>query len=148
MGKRRKARELVLQALYAFELSGEEIGIVLEQLPELEGVSTDVRQFASTLATKTVEHLKRIDEIISRNVQRWELSRIAVVDKNILRLAICELLYFADIPQKVSINEAIELAKIFSTKESGGFVNGILDAVAGLHGSGGDTSPGDEHIPG
>jgi transcription antitermination factor NusB len=148
MGKRRKARELVLQALYALELSGEDIGTVLEQLPELDAVSADVRQFANALATKTVSHLDQIDEIISQNVQRWELSRIAVVDKNILRFAICELLYFPDIPQKVSINEAIELAKIFSTKESGRFVNGILDSVAGLHGSGGDASLGGEQTQG
>ena len=134
MGKRRKARELALQVLYAFELSGDPIDEILEGIPERGAVSSEVAQFAGSLSRKTVQHLAEIDQVIARKVQRWELSRIAVVDKTILRLAICELLHFPDIPQKVSINEAIELAKIYSTRESGRFVNGILDSVAGLHG--------------
>jgi len=134
MGKRRKARELALQVLYAFELSGDPVDKILEGVPDQGTVSREVGEFAASLSRKTVQHLAQIDEVITRKVQRWELSRIAVVDKTILRLAICELLYFPDIPQKVSINEAIELAKIYSTRESGRFVNGILDSVAGLHG--------------
>jgi N utilization substance protein B len=134
MGRRRKARELVLQALYAFEISGEGMESVLGDVFERQKPPADIVEFTTALATKTVEHLAEIDEIIVQKVQRWELSRIALVDKNLLRLAICELLYFPDIPQKVSINEAIELAKIYSTAESGRFVNGILDSVAGLHG--------------
>lgn len=134
MGRRRKARELVLQALYAFELSGEGMVRVLEDVLERQKPPADIAEFTTALVSKTVEHVAEIDKIISQKVQRWELSRIAVVDKNLLRLAICELLYFDDIPQKVSINEAIELAKIYSTAESGRFVNGILDSVAGLHG--------------
>jgi len=138
MGKRRKARELALQVLYAFELSGDPVDEILKNVPDGEAVSREIGEFAALLSRKTVEHLARIDEVISQKVQRWELSRIAVVDKSILRLAICELLHFPDIPQKVSINEAIELAKTYSTKESGRFVNGILDSVAGLHGGAGD----------
>ena len=134
MGRRRKARELVLQALYAFEISGEGMERVLEDVLERQKPPADITEFTTALVSKTVEHVAEIDEIIAQKVQRWELSRIAVVDKNLLRLAICELLYFDDIPQKVSINEAIELAKIYSTAESGRFVNGILDSVAGLHG--------------
>jgi N utilization substance protein B len=134
MGRRRKARELVLQALYAFEISGEGIESVLGDVLERQKPTEDIVEFTTALATKTVEHIAEIDEMIAQKVQRWELSRIAVVDKNLLRLAICELLYFDDIPKKVSINEAIELAKIYSTAESGRFVNGILDSVAGLHG--------------
>jgi len=134
MGKRRKARELALQVLYAFELSGDPIDQILSGIPDRGSVSPEIGEFAASLSERTVQHLAEIDEIITRKVQRWELSRIAVVDKTILRLAICELLYFPDIPQKVSINEAIELAKIYSTRESGRFVNGILDSVAGLHG--------------
>jgi transcription antitermination factor NusB len=136
MGKRRKARELALQALYAFELSGDPIDRILAGIPDRGSVSREIEEFAVSLSSRTVQHLAEIDQVIARKVQRWELSRIAVVDKTILRLAICELLYFPDIPQKVSINEAIELAKIYSTKESGRFVNGILDSVAGLHGGG------------
>jgi len=134
MGKRRKARELALQVLYAFELSGDPIDTILSEIPDQGTVPPEVGEFAASLSRKTVQHLDQIDEVIIQKVQRWELSRIAVVDKTILRLAICELLYFPDIPQKVSINEAIELAKIYSTRESGRFVNGILDSVAGLHG--------------
>jgi len=134
MGKRRKARELVLQALYAFEISGERMEVILANILDRQKLPPDVTEFTTLLANRTVEHLQGIDTIIAQKVRRWELSRIAVVDRNILRLAICELLHFADIPQKVSINEAIELAKIYSTAESGRFVNGILDSVAGLHG--------------
>jgi N utilization substance protein B len=134
MGKRRKARELVLQALYAFEISGERMEVILANILNRQKLPPDVAEFTALLANRTVEHLQGIDAIIAQKVRRWELSRIAVVDRNILRLAICELLHFADIPQKVSINEAIELAKIYSTAESGRFVNGILDSVAGLHG--------------
>jgi len=140
MGKRRKARELALQALYAFELSGEEIATVLQDLLARYDPSADVAQFSTLLATRTVQYLEEIDQVISQKVQRWELSRIAMVDKNLLRLAICELLHFPDIPQKVSINEAIELAKVYSTGQSGRFVNGILDSVAGLYGGKGEGS--------
>jgi transcription antitermination factor NusB len=135
MGKRRKARELVLQALYAFEISGEQLEVILADILERQKPPPDVAEFATLLANKTVEHLQEIDQLIAQKVKRWELSRLAVVDRNILRLAICELFHFADIPQKVSINEAIELAKLYSTTESGRFVNGILDSIAGLHGS-------------
>jgi N utilization substance protein B len=134
MGKRRKARELVLQVLYAFEISGEPIEAVLAEALDRQRPPSDVAEFTTLLVTKTVENLREIDELIAQKVRRWELSRIAVVDRNILRLAICELLHFEDIPQKVSINEAIELAKMYSTTESGRFVNGILDSVAGLRG--------------
>lgn len=134
MGKRRKARELALKVLYASEISGERIKEVLEDLLGRQKLPPDVAEFTTLLATRTDDHLLEIDQLIAQKVQRWELSRIAVVDRNILRLAICELLYFPDIPQKVSINEAIELAKTYSTKESGRFVNGILDSVAGLYG--------------
>lgn len=136
MGKRRKARELALQVLYAYELSGNPVDSILERIPDRGKISPEIGEFAASLSRQTVQHLAEIDEVIARKVQRWELSRIAVVDKTILRLAICELFYFPDIPQKVSINEAIELAKIYSTRESGRFVNGILDSVAGLHGGG------------
>lgn len=135
MGKRRKARELVLQVLYALEISGGRIEAVLADVLDRQRPPPDVAEFTTLLATRTVGHLREIDGLIAQKVKRWELSRIAVVDRNILRLSICELLHFPDIPQKVSINEAIELAKTYSTKESGRFVNGILDSIAGLHGS-------------
>ena len=73
--------------------------------------------------------MEKIDEEITKHAQHWDISRVALIDKNIMRMAICELLYFPDIPSKVSINEAIELAKKYSTDESAGFVNGILNAI-------------------
>ncbi len=141
MGKRRKARELVLQILYACEISGEPREVILRDVLDRHRPPPDVAEFTTTLATETIDHLKEIDALIAQNVERWELSRIAVVDRNILRMAICELRFFSDIPQKVSINEAIELAKTYSTSESGRFVNGILDSIAGLHGREGRTAP-------
>jgi len=89
----------------------------------------EVRQFASDLINGTLENLERIDNIIREHATNWKLDRIALVDKNILRLAIHELLYRDDIPPAVTINEAVEIAKKFSTPRSGKFVNGILDKV-------------------
>jgi N utilization substance protein B len=130
MGKRRKARELVLKALYCWEISkgkSEEIYNDLLSKTELDPPS---KLFSADLFKKTVQNQKEIDAIIRENVQHWDFSRIAVVDKNILRMGICELLYLDDIPVKVSIDEAIELAKKYSSEDSGSFVNGVLDAIA------------------
>jgi transcription antitermination factor NusB len=89
----------------------------------------DVIEFAKSLVQGVVENQSRIDTAIENSAQNWELARIATVDRNIMRQAIYELLFRSDIPPKVSINEAIELGKKFSTANSGGFINGILDRV-------------------
>lgn len=130
MGKRRKARELVLKALYCWEISEgkpEEIYNDLLSKTELDPPS---ELFSADLFEKVIENQEEIDKLIRGNVQHWDFSRIAVVDKNILRMSICELLYLDDIPVKVSIDEAIELAKKYSSEDSGSFVNGVLDAIA------------------
>ena len=90
-----------------------------------------MRLFADPLIRGTVEHLTELDATIAKHAKNWELHRFAAVDRNILRLAIFEMLYRDDIPPVVSINEAVDIAKKFSTQDSGKFVNGILDKVKG-----------------
>lgn len=127
--KRRYVRERVLQALYALELSKEPLEFVLAQLLADLQKETETYAFARDLITKVVEEANELDARIRKRVANWEFNRIAIVDRLILRMCICELLYFEDIPPKVSINEAIEIARRFSTDKSDKFVNGVLDSV-------------------
>lgn len=128
MKSRREARELALRIMYAFELSGNPLDVVLEQI--FPGVSREsYHQFALDLVNRTVRMRDWIDGVIKEHVEKWELERIAVLDRIILRLAVCELYFFDDIPLKVTVNEAIEIAKKYSTEKSDKFVNGVLDAV-------------------
>jgi N utilization substance protein B len=132
IGKRRHARELAVQFLYQFDLSGggdlEETLRYFWQTAE-QDISPATRKFAEELARGAVAHRAVIDEKISRYAEHWQLHRIAAVDRNILRLAIYEMLFRDDIPPVVSINEAVDIAKKYSTGESGAFVNGILDRL-------------------
>ncbi len=126
--KRRLVRERVLQILYAYSMNKES----LESL--VNGVLSDVsdksdRDFANDLVNRVLIHKDELEKMIKQRVDNWELNRIALIDKILLQMGICELLYFPDIPPKVSINEEIEIAKIYSTAGSGKFINGILDAV-------------------
>ena len=130
MGKRREARELVLKSLYCWEISESKPEEVFSDLASQIELDNSSKLFSRELFKKVIEHQKEIDELIKENVQHWDFSRIAVVDKNILRIGICELLYLDDIPIKVSLDEAIELAKKYSSEDSGSFVNGVLDAIA------------------
>ena len=128
MFKRRIVRERVLQILYAFELNSES----LQSLTE--GILSDLtdavdRKFANDLVNRVVIHSNELDLKIKERVDNWEMGRIALIDKLLLRMGICELFYFPDIPPKVSINECIEIAKVYSTAGSGKFINGILDAI-------------------
>jgi len=129
-GKRRIARELAVQFLYQFDVSG---GSMEEALPLFwqtqAEVGEDGRRFAEELVHGVVERRAAIDERIAKYTENWDLPRIAAVDRNILRLAMYEMLYRDDIPPVVSINEAVDIAKKFSTRESGAFVNGILDRL-------------------
>ena len=132
MGKRRKARELALQILFQIDVGKLEPGEALSsfwsnQVPNIE---KEVREFATQLVEGTRENLETIDTLISKNAENWTIQRIANVDRNILRSAIYEILYRPEIPDKVTINEAIELAKKYSSVESYQFVNGILDKIA------------------
>ena len=127
--RRRIVREKVVQALYAYELSGDSVDHVVKTILEPLHENKGSYQFARHLVKKTIEHAGDLDIIIRAKVTNWDFKRIAVLDRLILRMGICELLFFRDIPPKVSMNEAIELAKLFSTERSGQFINGVLDSV-------------------
>jgi len=154
MGKRREARERAVQFLFQYDLNPpDDLEVALEQfwnsqraaaiagekgaatwgqemeLPPPTADETAVRLFADPLIRGTIQDRDIIDEHIRRHAKNWELHRIATVDRNILRLAIYEMLYREDIPPVVSINEAVDIAKKFSTQDSGKFVNGILDKI-------------------
>ncbi len=132
MGIRHDSRELALQFLYQQDVNSRYPGDVEKAFTDfwkMEEHDSTVRAFAETLAKSVVQHREELDLKIKAYAKNWDFHRIAVVDRNILRLAIYELLFREDIPPVVSINEAIELAKKFSTEDSGRFVNGILDRV-------------------
>ena len=127
--RRRLTREKVLQVLYAYELSKEPIaGIIENVLGELKSQKEDFA-FATKLVQTVLQHQEEIEKFIKVKVAHWEFDRIAVIDRMLLRMGIAELLYFNDIPPKVTINESIEVAKNYSTEKSGKFVNGVLDAI-------------------
>jgi N utilization substance protein B len=129
MDRRTRARELAMQLLYQLDIQGSDL---LERLGEflIESDPDDfVRKLARDWAKATWENLERCDELIAASTIQWKLSRLSSVDKSILRLAVYQLKFCPDIPPKVVINEAIELAKKFSTAQSPAFVNGVLDAV-------------------
>jgi len=131
--KRTRARELALQALYQLDLRGEDF------LEEIEGFIRDEESdpsstdFARRLVAGVVEQRDTLDAIIREVAQNWDIARMAVIDRNVLRLASFEIVHCEDIPPKVSINEAIELGKRYSTQNSGGFINGILDRIKNQH---------------
>ncbi len=126
---RRRAREFALQACYAHELSGNPPEQIVGEVINTQDEAGAVLEFAAALFRRTVAENSFFDMLIRRKAVNWEFNRIAIMDKLILRLALSEFLYFPDIPPKVTIDEAIEIAKKFSTEKSGRFVNGILDAV-------------------
>jgi transcription antitermination protein NusB len=128
-GSRRRGREIALQGLYALELSGEPVAKVLRDVLSFHEEDAVIRDFARNVVLKATEHHDELDGHIQRHVTNWDFDRIAIIDRIILRMAICEFLYFFDIPPKVSIDEAIEMSKLYSTDQSGRFVNGILDSV-------------------
>ena len=130
MGKRRRARELALQILFQLDSGQENLKETLKTFWFLHRHPREMKEFANRLAEGTRENLKAIDEKIVHCAKHWEIERMAVVDRNILRLGAYEILYCPDIPIKVSLNEAIELAKKFSTEKSSQFVNALLDRIA------------------
>lgn len=133
MISRRFARELTMQALYQFEIAEHDkqkiLDFVLSKVKE-ENNASEIKDFIKENFLGTVENLIFIDELIRKKSKNWHFDRINKVDKSILRLAIYELFFRPDIPESVSINEAIEIAKKYSTKDSSKFINGILGAVA------------------
>lgn len=145
MGKRRKAREHTLCILYQMEFRGEGPGQILEEYISSHKFSEEVKSFIHDEVRGVWDHLKPIDKLIGEYSQHWSLPRISVVDKNILRIAIYEMLFCKDIPEKVSINEAVEIAKKYGAKDSGRFVNGVLDKIKeNLKKKPGKPLPGDK----
>jgi N utilization substance protein B len=130
MINRRHVRETVLQALYALKLSGDSVQYITDSIiKDALGTEKEARRFAEKLFFITLENENELEEVIIKHIQNWEFQRLALVDRLILKMSLCEFLYFEEIPTKVTINEAIEIAKKFSTAKSGRFVNGILDAA-------------------
>lgn len=131
MGHRRKAREYALQILYQLDLNPDAVlEEVLEEFWSRKGADPAMREFTNLLVRGTLSHREEVDQQIQIWSEHWRLDRISVVDRNILRMAIFELFYVPDVPVRVTINEAIEIAKRYGERESAAFVNGILDRVA------------------
>lgn len=135
MGTRRKAREAALQFLFQDDFSAE-TQLSLDGIEErfelfcgLYQVSRKAREYTLALLCQTLEHLESIDELIRENAKNWRLERISITDRNLLRLAVSEMVYSSDVPHQVAINEAVEIAKRYGSDDSPAFVNGILDAV-------------------
>src|SRR5204863_4099238 len=130
MGTRRRAREVALQFLYQLDLQGEDDPVPHEQeFWARHALSGEARTFAETLVRGAKTNQAKIDQVIEQYTENWVLERMAVVDRNILRVAVYEILCTAEVPAKVVINEAIEIAKKFGTKESSRFINGVLDRI-------------------
>ena len=125
---RRIVREKVLQILYAFEMNNDSLQLLVSDILR-EVTDESDKFFAEELIRKVLSNIEELDTRIIQRVTNWEMNRIALIDKILLRMGICELLHFPDIPPKVSINESIEIAKEYSTSGSAKFINGILDAV-------------------
>jgi transcription antitermination factor NusB len=127
--QKRKAREIVVKALYEMEMGGLDQGEVGENISR-KCRRPEIKEFALRLLGVTLDHLQAVDDIIVKVAENWDIERMAVIDRNLLRMGIAEILFLDDVPEKVTINEAIEIAKKFSTEKSGKFVNGVLDKVA------------------
>jgi transcription antitermination factor NusB len=133
MKKRTRGRELALQFLYQLDLVGPELIDEASEFLASQETDRETRAFALELIQGTQEHLPDLNRVIGEVAQNWDIARMAVIDRNVLRLATYELLHKSDIPPKVAINEAIELGKRYSTQNSGAFINGILDKIKSSH---------------
>ncbi|HYA01792.1 MAG TPA: transcription antitermination factor NusB [Syntrophobacteria bacterium] len=129
MARRRRSREMAVKVLYQADMSGVSIAEAFQLYCAHFGGSEEKREFAKELLDGVQAHLDEINGLISRSSENWRLERMSLVDRNILRLAIYEILCRPDIPTKVSINEAVEIGKKFGSEESGAFINGILDRI-------------------
>jgi N utilization substance protein B len=130
MGRRRKAREVALQFLYQLDLHGADDPLPFAaEFWARHPVDRETREFAEALVAGTKQNQGKLDALIGQCAEHWDLARMAVVDRNLLRIAVYELLWCSAVPPKVAINEAIEIAKKFGTAESSRFVNGVLDRV-------------------
>ena len=129
MSARRKARELTLKALYAYDISGTDPEQISNDIISPSLIKPEAKKFSESLFFKVIQNMKEVDNLIKGHAKSWDFSRIASIEKNILRMGICEFLFFDDIPSTISIDEAIELAKKYADKDSKKFVNAVLDSV-------------------
>ena len=129
MHPRRLAREGILGVLYALELTGETKEKVLDDLFIRNSYDGETKVFITELYSNIVDNKIWAEQLISDNLDNWKLERVATLDQLIMRIAVNEIYFNDDIPPKVSISEAIEIAKFYSTEDSAGFVNGVLDAI-------------------
>jgi N utilization substance protein B len=128
MGNRRQARELALQVLFQWDIHGK-AGFWLEDFWERHAAAPEVRAFAERVVNGVVAERAELDTLLDAYAANWKVSRMPIVDRNILRAAVYELIWMPDVPAKVTVNEAIELAKRFADDETKRFVNGVLDQI-------------------
>ena len=129
MSLRRQSRIVAMQMLYQIQLTNAPVTVVMEQFWQSHDTSAKLRPFAVELVEGTTSHLEVIDELLQNTSKNWKLHRMPVVDLSILRCAAYEILYLSDIDPATSINEAVEIAKIYSTPDSPKFINGVLDNI-------------------
>jgi transcription antitermination protein NusB len=130
MISRRKSRELALQTLYACEVSDcADYTKVLKGISQEHDTGGGIGGYAGMLVEKTLSSIAKIDAVLSQHAANWDLKRMTAIDRNILRMAVAELWFCADVPFKVVIDEAVELAKQYGTDDSGKFVNGVIDSI-------------------
>ncbi len=129
MTNRRLARECALEVMYRLDLVADDPDSTIEEIVARKNPSDDAESYLRRLVAAVQTSQQEIDTILRRHLRRWRLERLTVVDRAILRVAAAELLYFADVPPKVTINEAVDIAKKFGDDEAGRFVNGVLDGV-------------------
>ena len=133
MSRRRQSRIVAIQILYQIQLSAAPVPIVMELFWQSQDTSVELRPFALELVEGTTAHLEAIDTVLQNTSENWKLHRMPVVDLSILRCATYEILYLDDIDPATSINEAIEIAKSYSTPDSPKFINGVLDNIHKKH---------------
>lgn len=129
MTNRRRAREAAIQVLYRYDLVNESYDKTVPETIQRQNLNPESAEYFKRLIKNTFDHLAEIDLSIQSHLKSWTLDRLAAIDRSVLRIACCELLFFPDIPPKVSINEAVDIVKKFNDDESGRFVNGVLDAI-------------------
>jgi N utilization substance protein B len=130
--QKRKARIFALKMAYAYEMTSQDGSLVDANINidnSLNDQSKDIAIYSKKIVNTCVENIKDIDSLITSKSANWDINRIAFIDKIIIRLALTEMMYFDDVPPKVSIVEAVEISKEFSTKDSSSFINGILDSI-------------------
>jgi N utilization substance protein B len=142
MGARRKARELALQMLFQHDMSGNAPDQIIATFEELQKSKPNTREFATKIFRGTVEHISELDDIIQNQAENWRLSRMAAVDRNIIRMSVYEFMHEDDTPKLVIIDEAIEIAKKYGTQKSSQFINGILDGILKRYNLGADEGSG------